>query len=152
MIVETFIPDNHSGNYNKTLAASSEHKDMINYVAKNQYGLKLMPFSKLELVSGYNVNSLNFRLDNFFLKILTETQFSPRFHLFPKLVEEMKAQGIPGVKFIKNIFGEYISKFSFEGKIYYATLQPFLEGSFFTGSKASFENVIEIIKKMDIAF
>ena len=152
MNVKTFMADNHNSNIYQIILPTSTQLEMIKFVAINHYGLTLSPSSKLGLIGNYNINSLNFRINDFYLKILTEAQFSPRVNLFPKLVTQMKLQDIPGVGFLKNISGEHISKFAFKDKIYYATLQPFLEGNFFSGSKTSLENIIEVIKKMNDVF
>jgi len=152
MITELFEADNHSRNVNITTTATIDQTELVRYICNNEYSFELNQLSELALVEGYNINSFNFKVGEYFLKILTKKQYSAKVDHFPRLVEEMGRHGVPGIEFIKNKSGDYVTKVFFKGEIFYATLQPFLSGNFYTGSKRSLVNMIKIIQRIEDAF
>ena len=108
-----FSPDNHFSDDNILLFANKDKLGVVKAIIKSEYAHLSLCNEKIYLVKGYNINSLNYRVGDYFLKILNEKQFNPKFYFFHKIITEMKKQEIPCIEFLKNCSGSTVSEISF---------------------------------------
>ena len=120
---------------------------------KKNYPDLFPTIEKIELISGININSRNYKVGDYYLKTLDDNQYTQRVPCFPKIIECLKKKGLPTPEIIPNKFNELISSPNIKGQNrLFFFVQPFIEGNFFTGSVPEFKNALILLKNIEDAF
>ena len=150
--MKLFEPDNHhSDTPTVSYKSCSRHTPILEVVHKH-YCNVIPKNSPLALIEGPNMNSLNFRLGDIYLKILKSDQITDRLHSFPAISSALNANGIPSLPFLENTDGKKVTLFEILGTEYAAITQPFLDHHYYSGNRNSFKEMLRVIDKLDNVF
>lgn len=147
-----FEPDTHNSDTPSIYYKDCSLYEPIIEIALKHYRNVLPKSHSAALIGGPNMNSLNFRLDGFFLKILKSDQITDRLQSFPALSEALKANGIPSAPLLVNTEGEKITYFNIQGIKYAAIVQPFYDHQFYSGNRESLMEMLSIIEAIQSVF
>lgn len=148
--MELFFHDNHFTNNVELFPVPAELNNILQE-AKNLYGIKSKPDEDF-LLGGPNLNSINFRVGNFYLKILTNESNTKNFvHTFPAIAHVMQKHQIPTNTFISSQAGNLIENLEVLGKEYLVYVQEFRSTNFYSGNEHEFGQMISIIKKLIVS-
>ena len=150
--MELFYKDNHFVNRSDFIPSPNKVQNNIRSLLKRFYR-KTIDFSlEIEIISGINLNSKNYKIGDFYFKTLRADQGIERAIYFPQIANALKKNGLPTATFLQNDEGELISKdmYTFGEEIYFF-LQPFISGHFYTGTKEEFETAIQMLEKVSNA-
>lgn len=144
-----FFKDNHTANsVNFTLSAQPV-SDWLKPVFLNFYSV-LDKKADLYEISGANINSENFKLGNFYLKLIKHNNDKDYVLQFPLLAAELQANDIPVFNYIKNKHNELITNYldPKNQQNYYIYCQEFQENSFYSGQNEEFQQALNLLKKL----
>lgn len=141
-----FQPDNHSSDSVGLAPADSKLLGMVN-IAMENFGIT--QYEEPLVIGSVNINSLNFKVGSYYLK-LVENSSGEKAYLqsFPALALKLNSLQIPSPSFIPNLDGSYLTSVSFDEKVYIALLQNFVGNTFFSGSLAELEQMVQLMKKL----
>ena len=144
--MKEFFADNHYPNEATFSECPQSKRNLLNSVV-TLYSLKTNSMPPL-LLDGPNVNSLNFKYGDFYLKILTDSDDKKYVSDFPKISDVLEKSGIPTQTFIPSIRGIQIENLKIGDQSYLVYVQPFLAATFYTGTKDEFSSSLKIISKL----
>lgn len=148
--MEVFFTDNHAPDQAGLTPCPNEWRGPLALVKK------LYDFSGLEqdpwLISGSNINSLNFKIGDYYIKLINVTDNDKKFVFdFPLMVEKLLNHNIPTQVFYSSISGRKIEQLEVNEKKYLVYVQNFLTSSFYSGTAAEFRAILDLISKIEHA-
>lgn len=150
--MKLFQPDTHNSDLPVISYKDCSFYEPLLEVSLKHYSNVIPKCQSAALIGGPNLNSLNFRVGNFFLKILKSEQITGRLKSLPALSDALRANGIPSAPFIVNTGGKNITHFAIQGIKYAAIMQPFYDHKYYSGDKGSLMEMLGIIDLMQNVF
>lgn len=138
-----FLPDKYHTDKIKT--SKSNHKRYYDLVQK-YYDLGLK-FENFQLIGETNINALNFKCSEFYIKIIPHAYNKKFVKGFPDIVGELKRINIPCSSFLANNKGAHITELETKTPLYIC-VQHFVHGAYYSGTLEQFEASLELLKKL----
>lgn len=150
--MELFTADNHAADSAQFIPAESNLSTKINEFLAQNYRHLFPKSCAVDIISGANLNSGNFRCENYYLKIIAHPKVLDFVERFPVIAEHLRKNNVPCNTFLKNSWGEIITT-SEEGQdeSYVGYIQPFIDGQFYSGRKTEFLECLQLLPKMESA-
>lgn len=142
--MDTFQKDNHAINEPVFIPVAREIRSGVLELIRSHYPGLVKDEVPIEVFEGPNISSTNYRVGKFYLKILLRKPGQEHVFAFPQLALKLKAAGIPVGDFIQNKDGEFISE-----KDYFAYVQKFIRGQFYSGSLEEFNAMVDVLKQLE---
>ncbi len=143
-----FFKDNHTANKVNFTLSSQPVSDWLKPIFLNFYSV-LDQTADLYEIFGANINSENFKIGDFYLKLIKHDNNKDYVLQFPQLAADLEKNNIPVFSYIKNKDNEFISNYFDQAKLqnYYIYCQKFQDYSFYTGHINEFQLCIDILAK-----
>jgi hypothetical protein len=95
---------------------------------------------RLQAIGRININSANYRLGDYYVKMLVERPGMDYVEAFPVIAAALREGGLPVGTFLPNKRGELVTRLD-DGApaARYLYVQPFIAGDFFSGAAAQFD-------------
>jgi hypothetical protein len=113
---------------------------------------KLKPRPTVKVINGANINSGNFLIDDFYLKIFTLSDRLDYVETFPAIVECLHKAGLPTARFVLSDAGYPVTLYTnLMGKRSCIYLQECVEGHYFTGTMGEIKACLSLLQQLPIA-
>ena len=144
--MEIFFLDNHSSDFQEFFDVNPDNALLLEKLLK--YTHPHVCTHNAQSIGKVNINSMNFRIDQYYAKVVRAHPGADVVLRIPELHALMKKIGIPVASFVADVRGGIVSRFpDSENPDYYFYLQHFIDGNFYTGVQEEFKIALEVLKK-----
>ncbi len=143
-----FFKDNHTNNNVDFILSAQSVSDWLKPIFLDFYP-ELEQKADLYEISGANINSENFKLGDYYLKLIKHDNNKDYVLQFPQLAANLQRNNIPVFSYVKNKKNEFITNYfdQIKQQNYYIYCQSFQDDSFYSGKKEEFQQAIDLLKK-----
>jgi|GEM_PF-3332778 len=148
--MQLFVPDNHAANLPLMRPAAAGESSAILDLARQTYGDLIRSDSKVEVIGGANINSINYKIEGYCLKKISAKADLDYVSSFPKIAAALRQASLPVAEFVPDKEGRFISPVCSAGDAvnFHLCLQHFIAGHFFTGLLTELEQVMAVLDRI----
>jgi hypothetical protein len=144
--VELFFLDNHTPDIPEYYKATPNDVRLVQKLLHTNY--PDIATSGIQSIGKVNINSKNFRVGQYYVKVIKEFQGADIVLKVPLLHKLMRQAGIPLPAFVPGNHAQTVSIFPEEKRPkYYFYVQRFVDAHFYTGVQTEFEIALRILKR-----
>ena len=140
------MPDNHTPDIPEYTRATPNDVGLVKKLLHINY--PNIPITRIQFIGKVNINSKNFRVGQYYVKIIKAYPGAEITLKVPLLHTLMRQAKIPLPAFVPNNHAQTVSIFPEETRSqYYFYVQRFIDAHFYTGMQTEFEIAMRILKR-----
>ncbi len=152
MVVPLFLHDNHAENIPNFHPISEDEFTQLVKLISQYYPVSIKKTATAKAIGGANLNSKNFVIDKFYIKIIALHDDVESLDTLPIIAEKLLNKGIPVGQFIKNYHGKNVTHhINSEEKKFCIYLQEFVTGEYYSGVSVQLKSCINLIQQLPTA-